>query len=300
MQSVAAQASAPTAEQAARQTAGQTASESEIAALCETWLCARDITPDRAPADRSPSYGSVFTIRREADALFLDRPKSTTRPHLRVPLDGSEAKTVEGNATTTVRGQFHAGAWQVDLRVERSAAEKTSVSVFQWTFKPVSNGMEVKLVLSEPVSMETLCLYQTSEQIEVRPPVTAQIGALAWVAGHWSGKLRTSTVEERWCEPAGGAMLAISRTVKGEKMVAFEFLRIAEQGGTLVYFAQPGGRTATEFTLVELSDSRAVFENPHHDFPQRITYERTGEQLTAEISHVDGGAPQRFEFTRAP
>jgi hypothetical protein len=36
--------------------------------------------------------------------------------------------------------------------------------------------------------------------------------------------------EERWTPPAG-AMLAVSRTLKGDRMVAFEFLRIVERDG---------------------------------------------------------------------
>ena len=87
---------------------------------------------------------------------------------------------------------------------------------------------------------------------------------------------------------AGGALLGTSRTVSGGRMVAFEFLRIVEKGGQLLYVAQPGGATPTEFILVELDETRAVFEDPFHDFPQRIEYERADDQLVAEISFIDG------------
>jgi len=87
--------------------------------------------------------------------------------------------------------------------------------------------------------------------------------------------------------------------VSGGRMSAFEFLRVVEKDGRLLYVAQPNGKTATEFTLVELEESRAVFENPFHDHPQRISYERVDDQLTAEISYIDGSSPQRFDFKRA-
>jgi hypothetical protein len=82
-------------------------------------------------------------------------------------------------------------------------------------------------------------------------------------------------------------------------MTAFEFLRIVECDGGLVYVAQPGGRAPTEFVLTEASKTRAVFENPRHDSPQRIVYEISAEgALTASIGFSKGGRPQRFEFRR--
>jgi Domain of unknown function (DUF6265) len=91
----------------------------------------------------------------------------------------------------------------------------------------------------------------------------------------------------------------VSRTVKREKMVAFEFLRIVELDGGLVYKAQPGGTPPTEFVLTELTGTRAVFENPRHDSPQRIVYELSAEGgLSTSIGFIKGGSPTRFEFTR--
>jgi hypothetical protein len=73
--------------------------------------------------------------------------------------------------------------------------------------------------------------------------------------------------------------------------------RNPRRDGGLVYIAQPGGRTPTEFVLTELSKTRAVFENPRHDSPQRIVYEVSAEgHLSTSIGCMKGGNPQRFEF----
>ena len=93
-------------------------------------------------------------------------------------------------------------------------------------------------------------------------------------------------------------MLGVSRTVKADKMVGFEFLRIVERDGGLVYVAQPGGKPPTEFVLTELDNQRAVFVNPHHSYPQRIVYELSNEgALTASIGYAKGRL-QSFEFKR--
>jgi hypothetical protein len=99
-------------------------------------------------------------------------------------------------------------------------------------------------------------------------PVRASISQLSWLAGAWAG----GNSEERWTPPAGGAMLAVSRTFKGDRMVAFEFLRIVERDGTLIYIAQPDGRPPTEFRLSAITAVSATFENKAHDFPKVIAY----------------------------
>ena len=100
-------------------------------------------------------------------------------------------------------------------------------------------------------------------------------------------------------------MLAVSRTVNtGGRMVAFEYLRIVERDGGLVYIAQPGGAAPTEFVLTELTAGetgprRAVFDNPRHDYPKRIVYELSAEGgLSATIGFTRGGTPRCHEFTR--
>jgi len=132
---------------------------------------------------------------------------------------------------------------------------------------------------------------------ERRAPARAALGDISWLAGNWSGRAAATELEERWTKPAGGAMLAVSRTLKDSRMVAFEFLRIVEKEGGLVYIAQPGGRPPTEFMLTELGSRSAAFENPTHDFPKRIEYKLSGDTLTATIS--GGGQQESYVFTRA-
>jgi hypothetical protein len=123
---------------------------------------------------------------------------------------------------------------------------------------------------------------------ERQPPARASLADLAWLASGWISDANPVVVEERWTTPAGGAMLAVSRTLKNNRMVAFEYLRIVERNGGLVYIAQPNGRPPTEFVLTALSRHTATFENPAHDFPKVIRYTLGPDQmLEARVS--DGG-----------
>jgi hypothetical protein len=135
---------------------------------------------------------------------------------------------------------------------------------------------------------------------ERRQPARASIADVAWLAHNWAMDAKPMTIEERWTPPAGGAMLGVSRTIKGDRMVAFEFLRVVERDGGLIYIAQPNGRPPTEFVLTSLSKQDATFENPAHDFPKMIRYALRGDgSLEARVS--DGRQNgQTFVFKRMP
>jgi Domain of unknown function (DUF6265) len=132
-------------------------------------------------------------------------------------------------------------------------------------------------------------------------PVRGTIADLGWLAGDWAGTQGRATIEERWTPAAGGAMLAVARTIKDDRLAAFEYLRIVERDGGLVYIAQPNGRPPTEFVLTALSADSTTFENPGHDFPKMIRYAlRPDGSLEARVSGAGGERPQAFVFTRQP
>ncbi len=161
------------------------------------------------------------------------------------------------------------------------------------------DGLLVSVAVGSPATNESVALYRHPQDITLPEPAKAAIGDMAWLAGAWVGMRGQRSIEERWTPPRGGAMLGVSRTISRERMSAFEYLRIVERDAGLVYVAQPGGRPPTEFVLTELGTTRAVFENPRHDSPQRIVYELTAEgDLSASIGFINGGRPQRFEFKR--
>ncbi|MEK6703110.1 MAG: DUF6265 family protein, partial [Planctomycetota bacterium] len=174
-----------------------------------------------------------------------------------------------------------------------------SIHWIRRSFHMTPDGLLVRVAYEPSSGTESIGLYRHAEDIPLPTPAKAAIGDLSWLAGAWVGTRSSgSSIEERWCPPLGGAMLAVSRTVNTSgKMSAFEYLRIVERDGGLVYTAQPGGKTPTEFVLTELSKTRAVFDNPRHDYPKRIVYELSAEGgLSATTGFTKGGTPRRFEF----
>jgi hypothetical protein len=169
------------------------------------------------------------------------------------------------------------------------------------SFRLTPDGLIVTVWVDPPMGNQSVGLYRHAEDIPMPEPAKATIGDLAWLDGAWVGTKSTgSSIEERWSPPLGGAMLAIARTVnRSGKMVGFEYLRIVEREDGLIYIAQPGGGKPTEFVLSELSSTRAVFENPRHDFPRRIVYELSPDGvLSTTIGQSKGGSPIRVELKR--
>jgi hypothetical protein len=124
------------------------------------------------------------------------------------------------------------------------------------------------------------------------------VESLAWIAGAWEGDDGRVQMEEHWLAPKGGTMLGLHRDVASGRTVGFEFLRIETQGDGIVYVASPQGRPGTPFRLVESGPKRAVFENPEHDFPQRILYWLDAEgALHARIEGLQGGKTASEEWT---
>jgi len=121
---------------------------------------------------------------------------------------------------------------------------------------------------------------------------------LAWMQGCWAADKAERGSEEHWMAPAGATMLGISRTVRTGRTVAYEFLRIdLGTDGKAVFTARPSGQPQASFPLLSQDETTVIFENPSHDFPQRIIYRRVGD--TGLHARIEGrGKAIDFPMTR--
>ena len=132
----------------------------------------------------------------------------------------------------------------------------------------------------------------------VQSPALADI---SWIAGDWQTAAGgRAQIEEHWTAVAGASMMAVSRTVAGDKTVEFEYLRIEQRADGIYYVAHPKGRCpGTDFKLTRASATEAVFENPQHDFPKRIIYRKgADDSLIASIDAGDGSKAMSYSFRR--
>jgi hypothetical protein len=120
---------------------------------------------------------------------------------------------------------------------------------------------------------------------------------MGWLAGCWERTTGDRRVEEQWMRPGGGTMLGMSRTVAGNTTREFEYMQIREHEGRLVFTARPSGQPEASFGSILLTPSKVVFENPAHDFPQRIIYMRADDgSLLARIEGTEAGKARGVDF----
>ena len=273
----------------------------EVRALDGEWIYVEDRTEGRTLEQLSAPMASKFSLRVEEGAMVLNGHGSGHKD-VRVALDGSVTERPDGDKIARYRGGWKDGTFEYEVAFERPKGETGSgIQLIRRSFRPTTEGLVVTVAVDPPAGSASIGLYRHAEDIPLPAPAKAVIGDLAWLAGDWIGTRSSgSSIEERWSPPRGGALLAVSRTVNTSgRMVGFEYLRIVERDGGLVYIAQPGGKTATEFVMTELGTSRAVFDNPRHDYPKRIVYELSAEgMLIATTGYMKGGTPRRFEFAR--
>ncbi len=133
-----------------------------------------------------------------------------------------------------------------------------------------------------------------------KPAPPPAIGRLGWLAGSWRMEKGGRVIDEQWMAPAGGVMLGMGRTIAKGRVMEHEFLQIREgPGGDLFYIAQPSGQPEATFQITSLSDTAVSFENPQHDFPQKISYtlQTVGVLLAAIEGPGADGQVKRIEFT---
>ena len=127
------------------------------------------------------------------------------------------------------------------------------------------------------------------------------VSKLAWIGGCWQRTARNGQIiDEQWMAPKAETMMGMSRTVRGDSLIEYEQLRIFERAGKAVYYAVPVRQTPTEFIATSVGDTLVVFENPQHDFPQRVIYRKRGaDSLIARIEGTASGTARGIDFPYA-
>ncbi len=120
-----------------------------------------------------------------------------------------------------------------------------------------------------------------------------EVAQLSWLSGAWVQERDGAFVQETWLEPRDGVMAGVSQTSRPGRKPFIEHMTIALEPAGVTFTAIIQGQPPTAFLLKPGPPGEATFENPEHDFPQRVFYRRCGDDLCAGIEGVVNGRPQR-------
>jgi hypothetical protein len=137
------------------------------------------------------------------------------------------------------------------------------------------------------VSSSLLLVLFSSSPLPRFPASPPTIDDLSWLEGTWRGNIGGREFEAHYTGAEGGQILSASKYTEDGKAAGFEFERFEQQGDTLILTPFPEGMSSVSFPLADYNgrSKLAVFENLAHDFPTRISYQRTArDRLTILVS----------------
>ena len=145
-------------------------------------------------------------------------------------------------------------------------------------------------------TLSTSLLFGLAPLLRASEP--SSIDDLKWLAGCWASVGGETGSGEQWTIPAGNTLFGVSRSVKAGKTVAYEFMQIhTNDAGKIEFIARPSGQTGATFVLKSLTENEVIFENPTHDFPQRIIYRlKSSRDLEARIEGEVNGESRMADF----
>ncbi len=122
---------------------------------------------------------------------------------------------------------------------------------------------------------------------------------LEWLLGQWEGDQGTGVYHEEWGKVSEKEFRGKAYLIKNSEITNQEKLKLYTDD-TWVYFVADVSHNPdpVSFKMTGMENSKVVFENPQHNFPQKITYEKIGsDSLLAVIEAEIDGILKRIEFS---
>jgi len=110
----------------------------------------------------------------------------------------------------------------------------------------------------------------------VEHPPSGTLDAIAWMHASWRATSAGVTTDEVWAPASERTWVGLNRTVEDGQVTGYEVLRMEVRGDGVRYVAAPEGQSVTAFALTRGGPDLARFENPDHDLPSWIQYQRLG------------------------
>ena len=114
-----------------------------------------------------------------------------------------------------------------------------------------------------------------------------------WLLGKWTSQSQNGILEETWKSLNDSTLSGTSYFIKGKDTLHNELIVLQQNSDNLLYKAtitgENNGKTIV-FPLTSSTEKSLHFENPKHDYPQKIDYEyANANTLITKISGVQAG-----------
>lgn len=160
----------------------------------------------------------------------------------------------------------------------------------------------VQYTISSLIALLTIaaCNNAGNTQAAVNAADYTRLEKANWLVGAWENKSNEGNATEIWKKENDSTLTGISYFVVGKDTVSTEQIRLHQSAKDVFYvptIPDQNGGLPVEFKLTGSDNNSLVFENPSHDFPQKITYTRiTNDSMIAEISGKQQGKEKAMQF----
>lgn len=127
----------------------------------------------------------------------------------------------------------------------------------------------------------------------------AELSDAQWLLGRWENQSEEGIMTETWTRESDSSFAAKTYFITDGDTAFSESVRLVGRNGSLVYIAKAMGQNddkPVEFGLTAADGKTMTFENPAHDYPEKIVYENYGDSLKAWISGHKLGVESKEEF----
>lgn len=146
--------------------------------------------------------------------------------------------------------------------------------------------------------MTALAIFFLTEMPKAFGQVTDRCGhsniqLARWLLGTWKSETQKGSLYESWQQQDKGLLLGKSYFLKAGDTIMLETIKLTQLKDGLFYLPsvknQNNGKEVA-FKASSVTTDTLVFDNPMHDFPQKIGYYRLeNNSLRAEISGYKNG-----------
>jgi hypothetical protein len=115
----------------------------------------------------------------------------------------------------------------------------------------------------------------------------SQLEKAKWFLGYWENVTKEFIAKEIWTQKNDSVLFAESFITVAKDTVFYEKVDLTERNDSLFYIVSVRDQNQEKpvsFYLTKATENQMVFENPKHDFPNKIVYTKiTSDSLVATI-----------------
>jgi hypothetical protein len=144
------------------------------------------------------------------------------------------------------------------------------------------------------------CLISCKKEIKPETKSYSQLQKANWFLGKWENLTPEAHFKENWIRKNDSTFTAQSIVIAKKDTVFYENIVLEQKKDSLLYIVSAKDQNKEKpvsFYLTSASDTKLVFENPKHDYPNKIVYAKiTNDSMLATIFGSQNGKQQKEDF----